>query len=183
MDKVDQQVAHLSKFLSLILRHHPDTIGLTLDEGGWTDVNELLRKATAAGQPISRQQLEDVVAHNNKQRFRFNADGTRIRANQGHSIEVDLGLEAQAPPSSLYHGTATRFLANIRQEGLRKGSRQHIHLTTDFDTAHTVGQRHGTPVILTVDATAMYGAGHLFYCSENGVWLTDHVPVNFLTIP
>ncbi len=173
----------LSKFLSLVLRHDPATIGLTLDEAGWADVDELLAKLSKSGKAISRQQLEQVVAENDKQRFRFNEAGTRIRANQGHSIEVDLALQAQSPPAVLYHGTATRFLDAIRQEGLTRQSRQHVHLTADQATAHKVGQRHGKPVILVVDATAMARDGYLFYRSDNGVWLTGQVPTAYLTMP
>lgn len=178
-----QDLKQLSKFLSLILRHEPGKIGLTLDEAGWADVDELLAKLSKHGKAISRQQLEQVVAENDKQRFRFNEDGTRIRANQGHSIAVDLALTPQVPPDILYHGTATRFLDAIRREGLTRQSRQQVHLTADQATARKVGQRHGKAVILTVDAAAMAHAGHLFYQSDNGVWLTDHVPVAYLTLP
>ncbi|MEZ4617799.1 MAG: RNA 2'-phosphotransferase [Caldilineaceae bacterium] len=120
------------------------------------------------------------MAQNNKQCFRFNDDGTRIRANQGHSIAVELNLRPQVPPARLFHGTATRFLDAIQREGLQRQSRQHVHLSADEKTAHKVGQRHGKPVILTVDAAAMHADGHLFYLSDNGVWLTDHVPVHYL---
>ncbi|MCB0062887.1 MAG: RNA 2'-phosphotransferase, partial [Caldilineaceae bacterium] len=178
-----KQITRFSKLLSLILRHDPGRIGLTLDAGGWADVDELLTKAAQAGHKISREQLAAVVAQNNKQRFRFNEDGTRIRANQGHSIPVDLGLEAQTPPPVLYHGTATRFLDSIRAEGLNRRSRQHVHLSADIETARKVGQRHGKPVILTVDAAAMHGDGHTFYRSDNGVWLVDAVPTAYLMFP
>jgi putative RNA 2'-phosphotransferase len=180
---MDKELTQISKLLSLVLRHKPEEIGLTLDEGGWALVDELLTKAARAGRSISRQQLEAVVAQNNKQRFRFSDDGARIRANQGHSIAVELGLEPQAPPAILYHGTATRFLDSIRQQGLIKGKRQHVHLSADVATAQLVGQRHGSPIVLTVDAAAMATAGYPFYRAENGVWLTDQVPVTFLAIP
>lgn len=180
---MDKELTQVSKFISLILRHNPGRIGLTLDSGGWANVDELLTKAQHAGHPITRSQLEEVVAQNNKQRFRFSNDGMMIRANQGHSIDVNLGLEPLVPPAILYHGTATRFVENIRREGLLKRRRQHVHLSADVDTARMVGGRHGSPIILTVDTAAMHTAGYAFYCSENGVWLTDHVPAVFLTFP
>lgn len=181
--KTDQDIVRLSRFLSLILRHDPGHVGLTLDAGGWADVDELLAKVAKAGRGFTRQELERIVTENNKQRFRFNADGTRIRANQGHSIDVDLGLETQTPPATLYHGTATRFLDSIRREGLNRRSRHHVHLSSDIGTAQKVGQRHGTPVILIVDAVAMWADGYQFYHSDNGVWLTEAVPVAYLSIP
>lgn len=179
----DRTIVRFSKFLSLILRHDPGRIGLTLDASGWADVDELLTKAANAGHTISREQLAKVVAQNHKQRFRFSEDGTRIRANQGHSLEVDLGLEPRIPPTILYHGTATRFLESIQQTGLHRRSRQHVHLSADVETAQKVGQRHGKPVILTVDAAAMQADGYTFYCSDNSVWLVDVVPAVYLTLP
>lgn len=180
---MEKDLTQISKFLSLVLRHNPGLIDLHLDSGGWAAVDELLAKATMAGRTISREQLATVVAENNKQRFRFSDDGTRIRANQGHSIPVALDLVALEPPAILYHGTAIRFTDSIRQHGLIKGSRQHVHLSADVETAHKVGQRHGKPIVLTVDALAMHHAGYFFYRSENGVWLTEHIPLAFLTIP
>jgi putative RNA 2'-phosphotransferase len=170
-----------SKFLSYVLRHAPDSIGLTLDEGGWVDVAVLLEKAAAAGKPIARAVLEEIVATSDKKRFTLSEDGTRIRAAQGHSVEVALGLEPVVPPETLYHGTATRFLGSIRAEGLKPGSRQQVHLSADEVTARAVGTRHGKPAILRVAAGNMHRAGHAFYRADNGVWLTDAVPPQFLT--
>jgi putative RNA 2'-phosphotransferase len=170
-----------SKFLSYVLRHAPDSIGLTLDEGGWVDVAVLLEKAAAAGKPIARAVLEEIVTTSDKKRFTLSEDGTRIRAAQGHSVEVALGLERVVPPETLYHGTATRFLESIRAEGLKPGSRQQVHLSADEVIAHAVGTRHGKPAILRVAAGDMHRAGHAFYRADNGVWLTDAVPPQFLT--
>lgn len=164
-----------SKFLSLVLRHQPEVIGLSLDAEGWADIDELIHLAHGH-KPLTRALIEAVVANNNKQRFAISADGQRIRARQGHSIEVDLGFVPVAPPAQLYHGTATRFVASIQRDGLVKRNRQHVHLSADADTATTVGSRHGTPVVLIVHAAAMAAAGHAFFRSENGVWLTDAVP-------
>lgn len=170
----------LSKLLSLVLRHQPEAIGLDLDENGWADVDDLLPKLQKRDRTITLEQLERVVAENNKQRFRFSEDGLRIRANQGHSLEVKLGLSPVEPPEFLFHGTATRFLESILSEGLVRGTRQHVHLSADQKTAVIVGKRHGTPIVLRVMAAKMREEGLLFYCSENGVWLTDHVPVIYL---
>ncbi len=172
-----------SKFLSLVLRHQPQTLGLRLDPQGWVEVETLLAQAAAHGQPITRDQLQRVVAENDKQRFALSDDGQRIRANQGHSVEVQLGLPPREPPERLFHGTASRFLDSIRREGLRPGQRQHVHLSSDEATAQRVGQRHGRPVVLIVQSRAMAAEGHEFYLSENGVWLTLAVPVRFLEIP
>jgi putative RNA 2'-phosphotransferase len=172
-----------SKFLSLILRHQPDKIGLTLDANGWADVDELLRLADAAGHRITRPLLERVVADNDKKRFAFSDDGQRIRASQGHSVEIDLDLPPAPPPELLYHGTATRFVTSIREGGLHAGSRQHVHLSLDVPTATKVGRRHGVPVVLTVRSGEMAAAGHVFFLSANGVWLTESVPVEFITFP
>lgn len=168
-----------SKFLSLVLRHQPEVIGLILDDSGWADINVLIR-LSQPHKPLTRALIEQVVAENSKQRFAISEDGRRIRANQGHSIEVELGLRPLAPPALLYHGTATRFVEAIRREGLVKRSRQHVHLSADPDTATAVGARHGKPSVLIVRADAMAAAGHAFFRSENGVWLTGAVPVGFI---
>lgn len=168
-----------SKFLSLVLRHQPDAIGLSLDAEGWADIDALIRLAEER-KPLTRALIEAVVENNNKQRFAISDDGQRIRARQGHSIDVDLGFAPVTPPAHLYHGTATRFVESIRREGLVKRSRQHVHLSADADTATNVGARHGTPAILVVHAAEMVAAGHAFYRSENGVWLTDAVPADFI---
>lgn len=168
----------ISKRLSYVLRHRPDSIGLTLGDDGWIGIDALLAGLAAHGTDLSRDRLARIVAANDKQRFTI--DGDRIRANQGHSVPVDLALPAVAPPEVLYHGTATRHLGAIFHEGLRKGRRHHVHLSADADTARRVGARHGTPVVLQVDAVAMHAAGHTFHRSANGVWLTDTVPPAFL---
>jgi putative RNA 2'-phosphotransferase len=173
----------ISKFLSYVLRHEPGAIGLALDANGWADVDELIAKAHAAGTPLDRDGIAAAVATNDKQRFALSPDGARIRANQGHSIDVDLALSPQTPPDVLYHGTATRFLDSIRAQGLVAGQRQHVHLSADRDTATRVGARHGTPVVLAVDARAMHAAGLAFVRSDNGVWLADAVPVQYLDFP
>jgi len=177
----DRRLVKVSKFLSKYLRHEPEELGLTLAPGGWVQVDDLLAACGRRNFTVSRAELEDVVARNNKQRFAFDETGTRIRANQGHSVEVDLELAPTVPPPVLYHGTAVTNLAAIRQSGIQKMSRHHVHLSPDTETAHKVGSRHGRPVILKVDAAAMHAAGHSFYCSANGVWLTDHVPPQYLS--
>jgi putative RNA 2'-phosphotransferase len=171
-------VVRISKFLSRHLRHRPGDIGLTLDEGGWVDVDELLDACRRAGVVISRDELTQVVTANDKQRFSLVGD--RIRANQGHSVDVDLGLEAVRPPEVLYHGTIAANLPAIRAEGLRPMQRHDVHLSADVDTAKRVGARRGKPVVLTVQAEAMYAEGYEFRVSENGVWLVSAVPPRFL---
>jgi len=177
---MDRSLVPLSRFISLVLRHDPGHVGLRLDEEGWTDIDELLAAAARAGKDLTRPLLERIVAENDKQRFRLSPDGRRIRANQGHSIPVDLGLAPQVPPETLFHGTARRFLESIREHGLIKGKRHQVHLSADPLTAHQVGGRHGPPVILRVAAGRMHAASHVFFRSANGVWLTDHVPPSFL---
>lgn len=179
-NSMDQSLVKISKFLSKVLRHEPGMIGLILDAQGWTDIDELLTKAAGHRQRISRDLLNRIVSENEKQRFAISPDGLRIRANQGHSVSVDLALESQQPPELLYHGTPTQFVNSIRKQGLIKGKRHHVHLSPDTDTAKKVGERRGKAVILTVHAYAMFQAGFEFYCSENGVWLTDHVPPQFI---
>ena len=170
----------ISKFLSLILRHSPETIGLQLDENGWADVEELMSKCAKGGRAFSRAELDEVVALNDKQRFAFNEDKTKIRANQGHSVEVELQLEARLPPELLYHGTVDRFLADIRTEGLKKMNRHHVHLSADKPTAEKVGSRRGEAVILTVRSGEMSRDGFVFFLSGNGVWLTELVPEKYI---
>ena len=175
------ELKSLSKFLSLILRHEPERIGLALDDAGWAGIGTLLEKAAASGRPMTREQLEAVVETSDKKRFAISEDGQHIRANQGHSIDVDLGLLPAAPPEVLYHGTATRFLESILATGLDKRQRHHVHLTNDPATARSVGQRYGVVVVLTVDAARGHAEGHTFFRSENGVWLTDVVPARYLS--
>ncbi len=179
MDRSDVAV---SKFLSYVLRHDPGSIGLALDRQGWADVEGLLERASAAGRRLSRADLERVVATNDKRRFTLSPDGTRIRAAQGHSIAVDLDLPAREPPPILYHGTADRFLPSILREGLVPRSRRQVHLSPDVVTARRVGARHGRSIVLRMDASAMYDRGHTFHEAENGVWLTDGVPPEFLAV-
>ncbi len=174
--------AETSKFLSYILRHAPESIGLELDSEGWADIETLIRNAQAAGQAIDAEILSRTVKDSEKKRFTVSEDGTRIRAAQGHSIKVDLGHAPARPPAQLFHGTATRFLEAILAEGLRPGSRQQVHLSADQETATQVGARHGKPVVLSVNASRMAEGGHTFFQAENGVWLTEHVPAVFLTI-
>ena len=171
--------ASASRFLSLVLRHRPERIGLDLNANGWADIDTLIALA-APTHRLDRALIDAVVAGNDKQRFAISADGRRIRANQGHSVAVDLALPPATPPPLLYHGTATRFVDAIRREGLKPGNRQHVHLSRDIDTAMKVGSRHGRPHVLRVDAAAMTAAGHVFHVSENGVWLTAAVPVAFI---
>lgn len=176
------RLVKISKFLSLVLRHKPETIGLTLDPAGWASVGELLQACARHNFPLSLEELQAVVAANDKQRFAFSEDGRRIRASQGHSVEVELGYEAAEPPELLYHGTVERFLPSIRTKGLLKGQRHHVHLAADRVTAAKVGSRRGQAVILTVHSGQMYRAGYPFYQSANGVWLTGHVPPQYLEI-
>ena len=176
----EKQLKSTSKFLSLILRHSPEKIGLQLDENGWADVAALLSKAAQHHHQISMELLKEVVATNDKKRVVFNEDGTKIRANQGHSISVELQLQAEVPPEMLYHGTVSKFIAQIKVQGLQKMSRQHVHLSRDKETATIVGSRRGSAIILSVDAASMQGNGFKFYLSQNGVWLTDHVPPQYI---
>ncbi len=171
----------LSKFLSLVLRHRPDQIGLTLYPQGWANIEQLIEKANAAGTRFDREDLLGVVETSDKKRFSVSSDGLNIRAAQGHSVSVELGLLPQEPPKVLYHGTATRFVESILSEGLTSQDRQHVHLSIDEVTAQRVGQRHGKLYIFRIDTVAMHANGYKFYRADNGVWLTDQVPPRFLT--
>ena len=172
--------AQTSKFLSYILRHHPESIGITLDSQGWANIDTLLVQAAQHNRPISRAQLLEIVATNPKKRFTLSADGSQIRAAQGHSTaQVAIAHNPIQPPDTLYHGT--RFLDSIRSQGLIAGSRHHVHLSADIPAAQKVGQRHGKPIVLRIHAAAMHAAGHAFYLSDNQVWLTDHVPVQYIS--
>jgi len=170
----------LSKFLSLVLRHQPEKAGITLDPAGWVDVDTLLRGCAAAGVALSRTDLDRIVTESEKQRFALSEDRMRIRANQGHSVEVELAYEPMTPPDILFHGTADRFLESIRAQGLVRGKRHHVHLSAERSTAIEVGRRHGRPVALQVDARGMHADGIAFFRSANGVWLTEHVPARYL---
>lgn len=177
----NQRSVRISKYLAKHLRHEPEQIGITLDPQGWVPVDELIAAAGQHGFRFSRAELAAVVAENDKRRYTIE-DG-RIRANQGHSVRVDLDLPSAVPPAYLYHGTVARSVAAIRDEGLRPMSRHAVHLSPDRETATRVGARRGKPVVLTVDAAAMYKAGHVFQVSANGVWLTSRVPAEFLRFP
>ena len=177
-----KQHIKISKFLSLILRHKPDVIGLELDKNGWASIDDIICRSTANGMNLERQVIQDVVSTNDKKRFSISSDGNMIRANQGHSINVDLDLSPIKPPSILYHGTATRFLESIFNKGLYPTDRNHVHLSSDYETAIDVGKRHGKPVILKVESGSMYSDNHVFYMSKNGVWLIKHVPTKYLNI-
>jgi uncharacterized protein (TIGR02452 family) len=172
-----------SKFLSLVLRHQPDLVGITLDEAGWTDVDTLLAGCARQGVPLTRAELEALVRDSDKQRYALSADGTRIRAHQGHSVTVALDLPDVTPPPRLYHGTFPEAVAGIRAHGLVKGKRHAVHLAADAQSASQVGMRRGAPVVIVIRADELAAAGHRFQRSENGVWLTEHVPLAFLDIP
>lgn len=176
----EKQIISLSKFMSLVLRHKPETIDLTLDENEWAGTTTLIDKMNQNRVKITLESLEYVVATNTKKRFSFNIDKTKIRANQGHSINIDLQLSPVQPPPVLYHGTSQRALASILQNGLQKRNRQHVHLSPDIETAINVGKRHGKPVALIVDAAKMHKDGFEFYLSNNHIWLTDNVPAQYL---
>lgn len=179
-DHMRKDLVKISKFLSLVLRHKPETIGITLDPEGWIEIDELLDACARSGKQISIEKLLDVVAQNDKMRFLIR-DG-RIRANQGHSMEVNLGLQSAKPPEFLYHGTAAQNWGAIARQGLKKMNRHHVHLSKDEETAHRVGMRHGKPIVLRVTSKKMYSDGYKFFLSENNVWLTESVPTQFFEI-
>lgn len=172
----------ISKFLSLVLRHQPELIGIQLDQNGWADVAVLIEKINTHGIKIDLTILNHIVATNPKKRFAFNETRDKIRASQGHSIEIELGYTNQQPPEILYHGTAEKSVASILQSGLEKRNRQHVHLSADITTAIKVGQRHGKPKIFKVLAQQMFNDNYIFYISDNGVWLTDSVPPKYLLL-
>lgn len=172
----------LSVFISLVLRHKPEAACITLDEHGWANVDELIEGINKSGHQITMEILEEIVRSDEKSRYSFNQDRTLIRANQGHSVKVDVGLKEQEPPSILYHGTAKRFLESIFKDGLQPMSRLYVHLSKNHETAVKVGKRHGEPAVLQVDAGKMHCDGYKFYLSENGVWLTKDVPADYLNM-
>jgi len=178
----EKEITNISRFMSLVLRHQPEKIGLTLDAQGWTSVTDLIEKMQKAGKKLDFPLLEEVVANNNKKRFAFNEDKSRIRASQGHTIEIELGYEPQEPPELLYHGTAFKHIASILQKGILKGDRHHIHLSKDRETALNVGTRHGKPVLLIIKAKRMFNEGIPFFCSENGVWLTEYIHPKYFSV-
>lgn len=179
----EKETTRLSKLLSYLLRHNPGSLDIALEEHGWADVDILVEKIRQKEPAFTIEILRHIVDTNNKKRFSFNEDGSRIRASQGHSVEVNLNYKEERPPELLYHGTAQKNLDSILESGLQKISRHHVHLSGDEETALSVGQRHGRPVVLKIKAGLMFTNGFLFYRSDNGVWLTDAVPREFIVIP
>jgi putative RNA 2'-phosphotransferase len=179
----DKEIIRTSKFLSLVLRHEPERVGLKLGDAGWVSVDELLLAVNRNGVALTFEDLKQILATSDKKRFAFSDDGQSIRASQGHSVEVDLQYPPQMPPEILYHGTATRFLDGIRQQGLQRMERHDVHLSAETKVTVQVGSRHGKPVLLTIRAGEMHRAGFEFRCSANGVWLVDHVPPQFIEYP
>ena len=177
---MSKDLKRASKFLSLLLRHKPEELSLSLDANGWVEIRQLIENSQSGSIEYSFELIFELVKTSDKQRFELNAEKTKVRARQGHSIDVDLNLEPTQAPEHLYHGTAKRFLSNILREGLTKQSRHHVHLSPDEETARKVGSRHGKPVILTVLSKNMEEKGFVFYRTDNNVWLTDHVPPEFL---
>lgn len=179
----EKETIKTSKFLSLVLRHEPAQVGLKLGDAGWVNVDELLQAVNRHGVSLTLDQLKHIVATSDKKRFAFSDDGLRIRASQGHSVEIDLQYPPQTPPEILYHGTAVRFLDSIRQNGLQKMERHDVHLSAETKLTLQVGGRHGKPALLTIRAGDMHRAGFVFRCSANGVWLVDHMPPQFIVFP
>lgn len=177
---ISKEDTKISKFMSLILRHRPEVIGLKLDEYGYIDVTDLIKGLNKKGFNIDIVDIERIVEQDEKGRYSFNDNKTKIRANQGHSIKVNLGLQAVEPPNQLFHGTAARFSNSICSTGIKKQSRQYVQLSADIDTALKVGKRHGEPVVFIIDSKKMYQDGCQFYLSENKVWLTDYIPVKYI---
>ncbi|GAA4953242.1 RNA 2'-phosphotransferase [Yinghuangia aomiensis] len=175
-----KRMVKVSKYLSRALRHQPERIGITLDASGWVPVDDLLAACRSRGFAVTRVELDLVVAQNDKKRFAFSEDGMRIRASQGHTVDIDLGLAPAEPPSELYHGTVGRVIDAILTEGLRPMNRNDVHLSPDVETARRVGARRGRPVVLVVDAARMHADGHVFRVSDNGVWLVTAVPAEYL---
>jgi putative RNA 2'-phosphotransferase len=178
----DKQLTQLSRFLSLVLRHKPETIDMILDRNGWADVDLLIDGVNRSGRHITQEVLNEIVAKDEKQRYVFSHDKKMIRASQGHSIDVDLELKPVEPPEFLYHGTAHSFLEGIQRKGLQPRQRQYVHLSSNIETAIHVGSRHGKPIVLTVFAKQLYESGQTFFLSENNVWLTTHVEPIYLQI-
>ena len=176
-----KRIKEFSKFLSYVLRHNPQTLGLELDPAGWVEVDLFLARINEKRSPVTMTDLQTIVETNDKRRYEFSQDGKRIRAVQGHSVHVDLGYTPLTPPETLYHGTAECNLESILRDGLRPGSRQYVHLSPDIETATKVGARHGNPVVLNINAASMHQNGHLFYRAPNGVWLVMAVPALFLS--
>ena len=180
MKPVKPNLVRLGKFLSMVLRHRPEVINLQPDPQGWVNISDLLTQCQAHGKPIDREVLEAIVATNNKKRYIISDDGRRIRAHQGHSSPVELGYEPVIPPATLFHGTAEQHVKGILEKGLLRQKRHHVHLSPDQETAEKVGVRHGRLAMFRVDAGRMHADGFAFYCSPNGVWLTEYVPADYL---
>lgn len=174
---------NVSRFLSLVLRHRPEIIGLTLDKGGWANIDVLIDKLAQHGNVVTREDIVSIVRDNDKKRFSLSEDGNLIKAAQGHSLDVQLELEKKAPPDLLFHGTVAEALPSIERDGLSKMQRHHVHLSKDEETAVKVGSRRGKPIVLTVDAKRMSEDGFEFFISDNGVWLTERVPSEYITFP
>lgn len=179
---MNKRIVTISKFMSKYLRHEPEALGLILEPGGWVLITDLLDGAARKGFPITSEELLQVVAENDKQRFGLDETQTRIRANQGHSASVELHYDEAVPPAELYHGTVAKFLDSILVEGLRKMNRHDVHLSQDVQTAAKVGERRGKPIVLIIDSGAMAADGYQFRISANQVWLTDHVPPRYVRI-
>lgn len=178
---MDQKIEKTSKFLSFILRHKPESIGITLDSDGWVELGKLIKQANKHGKRINLALIHQIVQNNDKKRFTLSTDGLKIRAAQGHSTtQVNLQYKQQVPPAILYHGTATRFIDSIKQQGLIAGSRHYVHLSVDESTAQLVGKRHGKPIVLKVNALSMHQQGSKFFLADNGVWLVESVSVEFI---
>lgn len=180
-----KELIGMSKFLSFVLRHRPESIGLQMDENGWVDVNELIDKSNiyqkgSGYEPLTKEILDEIVATNEKKRFSYSDDGWLIRASQGHSVDIDLDLKPKSPPEYLYHGTADRFINLIKKDGLKKMNRNHVHLSSTFETALKVGQRHGNPKVLRIKSKEMDKDGLLLFLSDNDVWLADEVPAKYI---
>ncbi|WP_055667921.1 RNA 2'-phosphotransferase [Desnuesiella massiliensis] len=179
---ISKEDLRISKFMSLVLRHKPEEIGLKFDKYGYICTSDLINGMNEKGYKVTIADIQRIVIEDDKQRYSFNTDETKIKANQGHSVEVNLKLEAVKPPNELYHGTSTRFSDSIYKHGIIKQSRQYVHLSADIDTALKVGKRHGEPVIFVIDSQQMHKDGYKFYLSENKVWLIDYVPTKYFRV-
>ncbi len=177
------RLVKLSKFLSYILRHNPDMLDLEMDTAGWVNINALVEKVRKRDKSITHNEIMTVVELNGKKRFSISVDNYFIRANQGHTVKVELGYEAVEPPTFLFHGTVQRYLDSIRKKGLDKKGRHHVHLSPDVETAAIVGKRKGEPVILKIKAKEMYTNNYKFFCTDNNVWLTVGVPLEYIIFP
>lgn len=179
---IDKNHTKLSKYISLILRHRPEVIGVKLDKNGWCNVDDLISKMNSNGQKITRSELECIVKNDNKGRYTYNSDGTKIRANQGHSIDVDIQLKKVHPPKYLYHGTVQKYVTPILKGGIKKGQRQYVHLSSNIEVAKEVGMRRGIPVIFKIESGIMHTDGYEFYLSKNNVWLCDFIPSKYASL-